>query len=135
MRELQLYLRTEVQTFVEALVAKSSQSKERKLRQDWGGKLNAEDFHRLNHNSLRWNGETVNVSPREAPPRLALGLGGVRPYISRLHEMCPDLLTTKVGFSLFTESPKALLCMVPQPMELSGLEPLTPAMPLQCSTN
>ena len=50
--------------------------------------------------------------------------------------MCSGRLT-EVTFrvSLLAEPSKALLCMVPQPMELSGFEPLTPAMPLQCSTN
>ena len=43
-QELPPHLKTEVQTFVEALVAKSNQPKEHKLRQDWGGRLNAEDY-------------------------------------------------------------------------------------------
>jgi hypothetical protein len=43
-QELPPHLKTEVQTFVEALLANSSQPKVRKLRQDWGGKLKAAGY-------------------------------------------------------------------------------------------
>ena len=55
-QELPPHLKTEVQTFVEALVAKSSQPTDRKLRQDWGGRLKTEDYTsvELQELAMKW---------------------------------------------------------------------------------
>lgn len=55
-QELSPSLKIEVQTFVEALLANASQPINPKLRQDWGGMLNAEGYTsiELQNLAIKW---------------------------------------------------------------------------------
>jgi len=59
-RELSPALRAEVRDFVEFLLTKRAQPKQRKLRQDWVGALQAYQEHytslELQHLASRWRG-------------------------------------------------------------------------------
>ena len=51
-QQLSPYLRNEVQIFVESLLNRSTQPVEQKLRQDWAGRLKADNYTALELQNL-----------------------------------------------------------------------------------